>query len=109
MRDDSAYLKHIVEAIDTIRGYLVGMNFERFSENKMAVDAVVRELEIIGEAANNLSDDFKNNNTALPLRDAIDMRNFLIHEYFGVNKKIVWNTCQNELEPLRKVIALLLQ
>ncbi len=109
MRDDSAYLRHIVEAIDTINGYLAGMDFEKFSENKMAVDAVVRELEIIGEAANNLSDDFKNNNPDLPLRDAIDMRNFLIHEYFGVNKKIVWDTCQHELGPLRKVIALLLQ
>ena len=109
MRDDSAYLRHIVEAIDTIYDYLSGMDFEQFSENKMAVDAVVRELEIIGEAANNLSDEFKNNNPDLPLRDAIDMRNFLIHEYFGVNKKIVWNTCQNELEPLRKVIDLLLQ
>jgi uncharacterized protein with HEPN domain len=109
MRDDTTYLKHILEAINTIGEYIAGMDYDQFSGNKMAVDAVVRELEIIGEAAGNLSADFRKNNPALPVKDAVDMRNFLIHEYFGVNKKIVWDTCQKELAPLKDVIASLLQ
>lgn len=68
----------------------------------MMIDAVVRELEIIGEAAKNLSEDFRRKYPKFPLRESADMRNFLIHEYFGVNSKIVWNTCKNDLPDLKK-------
>ena len=64
----------------------------------------MRELEIIGEASNNLSDEFRNNQIKIPFRDIIDMRNLLIHEYFGVNTKIVWETCQTDIPKLKEII-----
>lgn len=85
MKNDKAYLGHIMEAIKTIEGYIAGMDYETFKSNKMAVDAVIRELAVVGEASNNLSQEFIDSHPELPFRDAIDMRNFLIHEYFGIN------------------------
>lgn len=104
MKDDNAYLEHILEAINSIESYLSNLDYETFKNNKMAIDAVVRELEIIGEASNNLSEKFKRYNPEMPHREAIDMRNFLAHEYFGVNTKIVWKTCKNNLPELKKFI-----
>ena len=89
MRDDRAYLAHIREAIDTIEEYLRGVSYEAFVGNKMMVDAVVRELEIIGEASNNLSYEFREKHSDILRRRMKDTRNFLIHEYFGVNTKVV--------------------
>ncbi|HCP08876.1 MAG TPA: DUF86 domain-containing protein [Candidatus Moranbacteria bacterium] len=104
MKDDKAYLEHIIEAIDTIEGYIAGMDYEAFKNNKMAVDAVIRELAVVGEAANNLSQEFVEKNPGLPFRDAIDMRNFLIHEYFGINIRLVWETAKDDLPELKKFI-----
>lgn len=109
MKDDTSYLEHILEAINSIENYIGAFDYETFISNKMAIDAVVRELEIIGEASNNLSEKFKRDNSEMPHRDAIDMRNFLIHEYFGVNTKIVWKTCKNNLPKLKKFVEDYLQ
>ena len=70
----------------------------------MAVDAVVRELEVIGEASNNLSEEFREKRPDVFWRRMKDMRNFLIHEYFGVNTKIVWDTCKNDLPILKSFV-----
>ncbi len=103
-KSDLVYVKHIIEAIDKIEKYLGGSSYEEFSRNDMLVDAVVRELEIIGEAASNFSEEFRNHYPNIPFRDITDMRNFLIHEYFGVNTKIVWETCQTDLPNLKKLL-----
>ncbi len=108
MKNDQTYLLHILEAIDKIQQYLGEMSFEEFADSDMIVDAVVRELEIIGEASRNLSDDFRKQHLNVPLRDATDMRNILIHEYFDVNKKVVWDTCKNNLPQFRDFITELL-
>ncbi len=99
------YIKHVIEAIDKIEKYLGDSSYGEFSKNDMLIDAVVRELEIIGEAANNFSEEFKNHYPNIPFRDITDMRNFLIHEYFGVNTKIVWETCQTNLPDLKKMLS----
>ncbi|MEK7574495.1 MAG: DUF86 domain-containing protein [Patescibacteria group bacterium] len=104
MKDDGVYLKHILEAIQNIDDYVKGLDFILFNSDKKTIDAVVRELEIIGEAANNLSDEFKKNHSEIPFSDMTDMRNILIHEYFGVNQKIVWYTCKKDLPRLKKVV-----
>jgi len=109
MKDDSDYLKHILESIENIEDYLEGFDFESFSKDRKTISAVVRELEIIGEATSNLSEKFKKDNFEIPFRDIIDMRNRLIHEYFGVNKKIVWETCQEDLRELKKIILSILK
>jgi len=74
----------------------------------MAIDAVTRQFEIIGEAAGNVSADFQEAHSHVPWSKAIGMRNRLIHEYFGVNKKIVWQTCKKDLKELKKQIEGLL-
>ena len=109
MKSDTTYLEHIVEAINTIEGFIVGVDYEMFSKNKMMIDAVVRELEIIGEASNNLSEKLKRENPDLPFRRATDMRNFLIHEYFGVNVRAVWETCQKDLKKFKEAAESILE
>lgn len=104
MRNNRAYLTHIRDAIDTIEEYLEVVSYEEFTSNKMIIDAVVRELEIIGEASNNLSAAFRERHPDIVWRRMKDMRNFLIHEYFGVNIKVVWDTCKEDLPKLSKLI-----
>jgi len=108
MKDDTLYLGHIRDAIDSIESYIKGISYNQFVSNKMMTDAVVRELEIIGEAINNLSKDFRSDHPQIPFRDIIDMRNVLIHEYFGVNTKIVWDTCKKNLPALKPLIQKIL-
>ena len=105
LKDDRTYLKHIAEAIETIEEYTSGLSFDRFLGHKMVIDAVVRELEIIGEASSQLSSVFTEEHSEIPFRDATDMRNFLIHEYFGVNAKVVWDTCNDDLPNLKQLIG----
>ena len=104
MKNDTIYLRHILEAIEKIEHYLLNTTYKSFSANDMMIDAVVRELEIIGEASSKLSKEFKDNHPDVAFRDATDMRNFLIHEYFGVRKEIVWDTCQEDLPKVKKLI-----
>jgi len=109
MENDKIYIEHILEAIQTIEDYKRDLNFESFLENKMAADAIIRELEIIGEASNNVSEEFQKENPDIPWRKVTGIRNTLIHEYFGVNKKIVWDTVENDLPELKKIIKTHLQ
>ena len=104
MKNDTIYLRHILEAIEKIEHYLLNTTYKSFSANDMMIDAVVRELEIIGEASSKLSKEFKDNHPDVAFRDATDMRNFLIHEYFGVRKEIVWETCKEDLPKVKKLI-----
>jgi len=108
MKNDTAYLRHILEAIGKIESYLSDATFESFSENDMMVDAVVRELEIIGEAARNLSDELCGKNPDIPWAKIKGMRNVLIHEYFGVDLKIVWDTYKKNLPELKRFVTHLL-
>ncbi|HEX42906.1 MAG TPA: DUF86 domain-containing protein [Phycisphaerales bacterium] len=104
MKPDLTYLRHILDAIEKIERYLTGTNFDTFSANDMMIDAVVRELEIIGEAARNLSDSFVAKYGDISWTRIRAMRNVLIHEYFGVNLKIVWDTCTRNLPPLKAFV-----
>lgn len=94
----------MLEAIQKTEQYLSGVTYETFCEDSMILDAVMKELEIIGEACSKLSKGFRTKHREIPYRDAIDMRNFLIHEYFGVRKDVVWATCKNDLPPLKQMI-----
>ncbi|MFA6183977.1 MAG: DUF86 domain-containing protein [Parcubacteria group bacterium] len=105
MKDDRVYLKHILEAIEKIEKYSKQADdFEDFLKKDMVADAIIRELEIIGEASNNISKEFQIENPEIPWRQMNGIRNVLIHEYFGVNKKVVWETCQHDLTPLKKIV-----
>jgi uncharacterized protein with HEPN domain len=100
-RDFNFYLDDILESINRILEYSAGQGFETFAEDRKTVDAVVRNLEIIGEAARNLPDDVKEAMTGIQWKKIIALRNILTHEYFGINKQIVWDVVQTKLNPLK--------
>src|SRR5215210_1623120 len=101
-------LTDILDAINTILSYIEEVEFEQFNADRMRRDAVVRNIEVIGEAINKLPKDFVIANTEVEWHKAIAMRNRLIHEYFGIDYKIVWNTIKKVLPALKIHIEKLL-
>lgn len=108
-KDNSIFLEHIMEAITNIEDYTRGFSQEDFIANRQAADAVIRNLEIIGEAVKNLTEDFKIASVHIPWRDIADLRNVLIHEYFGVDKEKVWLMIKNDIPELKNEIDFLLK
>lgn len=88
-RDDTVYLRHILDAIESIEGYTRGMSENEFLTHSMAHDAVVRQIEITGEAARNISGEFQSKQPKLPWAKLTGIRNKIIHEYFNINYSIV--------------------
>ena len=103
-RNEELYLKDILEAISHIEAYTKNISYNQFSSDQMKIDAVVRNLEIIGEAAKNLSKHTKARYPDVPWRNISGMRDKVIHEYFGVDLEIIWKTVQESLLGLKKVI-----
>ena len=97
------YLAHILEAIERIEEYVLGMDEPAFLNNKLVQDAVIRNFEIIGEASNNIEKrfpDFVKAHPELPFSAAYQMRNAMAHGYFKVDSGILWNTICNDLPDL---------
>ena len=93
------------ERITAIEDYIADMDLDGFAQDRKTIDAVVRNLGIIGEAANNLSPGFRARYQELPYRQMVAMRNLVIHEYFGVNERVVWDTCHEDLPILKKGLS----
>jgi len=104
MERDHVYLSHMRDAIAKIERYVAGTDYETFTGNDMMIDAVIRELEIIGEATRNLSVPFIEAHPDIPWSRIRRMRNILIHEYFGVSLKVVWDTAHSNLPELKALI-----
>ena len=98
------YLLDIHDAIQKAHTFLAGMTFEQFEADDKTAFAVVRALEVIGEAARKIPDPVRAQYPDLPWREMMGMRNILIHDYFGVNLRVVWNTVHNDLPTLKKQI-----
>ena len=105
MEHDHVYLSHMRDAIAKIERFLAGTDYETFTGDDMMIDAVIRELEIIGEAARNLSASFIEEHPDIPWSRIKRMRNVLIHEYFGVSLKVVWDTSLSNLPQLKAFIG----
>jgi len=103
-KDNTVYLHHMLDAIERIETYLQGIAVEQFLANMLLQDGIVRQLEIIGEAAHHLPDDLRRQHSDVPWSAIIGMRNRIIHEYFNVNLTIVWEVTQNDLPPLKAYI-----
>jgi uncharacterized protein with HEPN domain len=101
-KDDSVYIKHIIDSILWIEKYTDEIDIENFLSDHLTQDGVIRQLEIIGEASNKLSKEYKDKNPEIPWKDIIGMRNKLIHGYFGVDIEAVWDTVQKDLPELKK-------
>jgi uncharacterized protein with HEPN domain len=93
-------IRDILASIDRIMEYTKNLDFDTFRSDTKTVDAVVRNFEIIGEAAAHLPEDPVADHPEIPWQDMKDMRNVLAHEYFGISEKIVWETLQNDLTSL---------
>lgn len=92
MKEDVIFLGHMMDSIQLTKSYVANIrDEEEFLQNEILFDAVVRRIEIIGEAASKISSSLKNKNKQIPWRDIIDTRNLLIHGYFGVSYAAVWN------------------
>lgn len=96
-RADTDFLNDSKEAILRINVYVENLNYEEFLNDIKTQDAVVRNLEIIGEAIKNISEELKEKYPRVPWKDLAGVRDKLIHHYFGVNLDIVWNIVKEEL------------
>lgn len=106
------YLGHILQAIDNVLEYTNNAILDSYLLDRKTQDAVVRNLEVIGEASNNIVKHhaaFANAHPDVPWRFAYEMRNALSHGYFTIDHTIVWQTIQNDLPPLRVQIVKLMQ
>ena len=108
-REPNLYLEDIKESIEKIEKYAGNLSFEEFIKDTKTIDAIVRNLTIIGEAAKNIPDEIKSTNPDIAWNEAIGMRNKVTHEYFGVDEDILWKTIKEDLPAFKKQISELLE
>lgn len=101
---DKARLQHIYDAILEIESYVQKSSYDNFQSNTMRQFASVKLSEIIGEAANNLTEHFKRLYKEIQWREIVALRNILIHEYFGIDTKIVWDIIKTDIVSLKSQV-----
>jgi len=107
-RTGKLFVEDILEAIDKIKRHIEGLTYETFVKNELVIDAVIRNLEIIGEASRNLPEDVRKKYPEIPWGRMIGLRNIIIHEYFGVDLAIIWEIITKNLpETKPKIVAML--
>lgn len=105
------FLRHILEAMTRISNYTAGLTFLEFSDDSQVQDAVIRNIEVMGEAARNIEQrdpTFASRHPQIPLRDVYLMRNRLAHGYFSVDLALVWNAVEADIPQLRAQIEAIL-
>jgi uncharacterized protein with HEPN domain len=109
MKDNKVFLLHILERIDRVERYLLAMTWEGFQQDIKTIDAVVRNIEVIGEAATDLSEEFRAQTQQIGWRKIISTRNRIIHGYASVDLEIIWGITQNDLPALKAQIEAILE
>jgi uncharacterized protein with HEPN domain len=104
MKDDRIYIEHILQSIERIETYISGKDHQSFSEDYLTQDAVVRQLEIIGEATKRISEGLRKINPQVPWSDMAGMRDVLIHDYIDVDIDIVWKTATESIYNLKDLL-----
>ena len=104
-RDYILFLDDILGAIKKIEEYSKGLTFKKFCENNMAVDAVIRNFEVIGEATKNIPKKVMEKYPDVEWKEAIGFRNILIHDYFGIDIEAVWETVKKNIPQYKKHIT----
>ncbi len=108
MKSDNLFLSHILGAIETIERYTAEIALEEFLSQSLIHDAVIRQLEIIGEAVKNISGGAKDGQPEIRWKEIAGMRDRLIHGYFGVDLEAVWLTVRNDLPTLKRAVFTML-
>ena len=98
---DEILLEHILEAINEIQNFIHGVDDKRFYNDTLIQSAVIRQLEVIGEATKSLSKEFTQQYADIPWGDLAGLRDKLIHNYFGIELSIVWDAVKNDLPKLQ--------
>lgn len=104
-RPTDILLNDILQAMDRIIEYTRGMSLEDFSKDQKSIDAVARNLEIMGEAANRLPDEFKECHSEIEWFKIVGLRHRIIHEYFGIDLEIIWGILQKDLPELHRSLS----
>lgn len=105
---DKVRLMHILDAISEIEIYLHDSSYEQFLERSEKRFATIKQIEIIGEACNALTDELKLANNLIPWKAIIGFRNISVHEYFGINLQLVWEIAKNDLPDLKEKMQIIL-
>jgi len=108
-KDDSVYLHHILMAIERIEEYSEGISLQEFLEIGIIQDGVVRQLEIIGEATRNLSEELIDDHPEMPWSDIIGLRNRIAHAYYSIDQGVIWDIVKEDLPSLKREVARILE
>ncbi|MCK5058319.1 MAG: DUF86 domain-containing protein [Candidatus Aminicenantes bacterium] len=103
-RDYIDYINDILGSIDEIAEFIEGMDYDTFAFDKKTRNAVIRSLEVVGEASAKIPEDTRERYPEIPWKYMTGMRNKLIHEYFGIDLEIVWEVSTNEVPPLKPLL-----
>lgn len=103
-REWGDYLDDILQAISEVKAFTRGHTYRSFSKDRKTINAVIRSLEVMGEAAKRIPDEVRANHPEIPWKRMAGMRDKLIHEYTGVDLEMVWDVAQEELPPLKPLL-----
>jgi uncharacterized protein with HEPN domain len=107
-RDETLYLADIQESCEKVLKFTKGMTYKNFVNDDLHFDAVLRNLEIIGEAVKNISDETRQNYPKVKWRKIAGFRDIVAHEYFGVNEETIWDIVENEIPALLGIVKIIL-
>ena len=100
-RNSRVFLSDMLEVVNKILTYTKGFSYEDFDRDSKTFDAVIRNFAVMGEAANKINDGIKERYEKIPWKEMTGIRNIIIHEYFGIDKDIIWKTVQDILPELK--------
>jgi uncharacterized protein with HEPN domain len=108
-RSHKLFVEDILDAIGKIECYIKGLSYNDFIEDAMVIDAVIRNLEVIGEASTNIPEDIRKKYPAIPWKRMIGLRNIVIHGYFGIDLGIIWEIITRNLPETKPLIVEMLK
>jgi uncharacterized protein with HEPN domain len=108
-RRDSQYLADILEAIQHVLEYTCELTYDEFLHSSLVQDAVLRNIQVIGEATKKLSAGLQAKHTQTPWREMAGMRDKVVHDYFDIDHQVVWDAARRDLPPLRDQVEAILQ